>query len=201
MIFKNSMFIFLFTLLFAMFLIISCDDDPASTDDDLGEGSVSVTGDINAEASGIADFWGIEDGPGGIHSWEIYINDYAPSTFSLQFMQVSQEPISRPQEGTYEVGLSVENPFDGNDERVFSGIYNHFEDGDYINPLEYSSFPCAGDPDFGGTLTIESSDSDMISGHFQFTAAHYEFDDSGNCEILGTIELNGNFATVERDDG
>jgi hypothetical protein len=200
MVLNNRMVTLLTVFLFASFTLISCDDDPVSSDDDLGAGSVSVSGDVNADASGIADFSGIEDGPGGVHSWSITVNDFNPQTFSLQFLHVAHDPISHPAEGTYEIGMGSSTPFDEEDDMAFTGIYTHIENGDFMNAVEYSTLPCDEDSDFEGTLTIESSESDLISGSFQFTAAYYDYDDMGNCEIHGTIDVSGDFTAIERTD-
>jgi hypothetical protein len=190
-----SKFFILFTAL--SFLLISCDDSSTNTDDDIADASVSVTGDVNADLSGQAYFSEMDDGPGGIYSWQIVLNDFNPQTFSLQFQHVSNDPIEQPAEGTYEIRTGSETPFDENENPVFTGIYTDIEDGDYADATEYSTHLCDEETDLGGTLVIETSETDLISGTFEFTAANIDFDETGNCVIHGTIEVSGEFTASD----
>lgn len=173
---------------FVSFFIISA----CSGDDDLpdipGEHNGSVTfqvsGEIEGEYSGIADFRAFE--MSGIHTWDITMIDQDPITFSVSFTQVGSEPIDRPDPGTYELGITPGNQ----SEDTYMGSFENYVDG----PFQSDSYT-VGIGDTTGELIITSSSDELIEGTFSFTAVR--IDDEGN---LGeTIAVtDGEFSAVPR---
>jgi len=176
------------TVLLLSFLMtfMSCSDDSSGPGDldDLGEASMNVSGDIDTNHSGQADFWSMQFS--GINTWEIHMNDFNPQTFSLTFLLTSMEAIERPEAGTYEL-----DELEG-----FSVIYEYIEDQDFENAREFSNVFC--DDSDNGTLTISSSSDSEIRGSFNTTISEYDIDNSGQCVNLGTVNITGNFRATQR---
>jgi hypothetical protein len=178
-----------FTMIFAiliLFFVYGCSDDSSGPGemDDLGEATLSVSGDIDINHTGQADFWSMQFS--GLNTWEIHMNDFNPQTFSLTFLLTSLDAIERPGTGTYEL-----NEADG-----FSVIYEFIENQDFQNAREFSNTFC--DNSDNGTLTISSSSDSEIRGSFNTTISEYDIDDAGQCVNLGTVTVSGNFRATPR---
>ncbi len=180
--------IYLLTMLFSLSVLFSCSDNASGPDDGpsgRGQASFTITGDISGQKTGIAEFYSFS--AFGVHSWTIDIFDIGPSTFELSFVRVGNSPISRPAPGNYSIGSDFLNS------SGFTAFYTH---GTGNNATEYAplfSGFCSENTEEGGTLTIENSSDDRVSGKFEFKASDYDFDESGNCEVLGTITVKGEF--------
>src|SRR5690625_7155205 len=85
--------------------------------------------------------------------------------------------LSKHTTDTYEIGFAA------NDYNVFFGSFVNIENNDFGNAVEYSTFESV------GTLTIETSTDERVTGHFEYTA--HTDDDMGN--ISGTINVSGSF--------
>lgn len=176
--FKKTKSLFISITLLAAF---ACSD--SSTDSktaDKGAGSFTISGDIEGEKSGIANFRAFE--MSGVHTWDINILNQDPITYTIDFRLMSDEPINRPQPGTYELSTSS---FDGS---TFTGTYSFFGDNQ-MDPDGYLiAIPGSNTK---GTLIITASSEDLVEGTFQFTAK--------NIETGGTITVsNGEFSAVPR---
>jgi len=183
--FKVSMLSILSILLLS-FIACSSDDDASPSGSNFGDFQLDVSGDFNAQKSGFADFDGLE--AFGSQTWEISMNDNNPSTVSLQFMLFSAiGEVNQPSPGTYEIG------FESNSDSVFTAIYTHIPDGNFSETVEYSTLP-TGDQVYGGTLVIETSNANVVSGSFDFTAA--KVDDDFN--VVGEISVSGEFNARKR---
>ncbi len=187
-----------FTSLITVIMIFGwgCSDNSSGPDLDNGMGQVSLTvsGDVQGQKTGQADFYGDEPGGQGIHYWELSFNDFSPQTYSMQLSLMDFEEIPRPSPGTYEIGFDPPNPFQEQGESVFFGIYTHIPNGSFSNAVEFETgLFCTEESPRGGTLVITNSSSESVSGSFQFTAANYDFDDSGNCVLSGEVEVSGEF--------
>lgn len=182
---KSKKLFLLLTITALALINYSCsDDDESSGGSDIGDATITVSGDVQEQKSGMADFHHLTDLPGGMETWEISIHDFSPQTFSLQFMLTSAtSEITQPGVGTYEIG------FTPNSTSVFTAIYTHIPDGDFMNSTEYSTL-------WGGTgtLNITTSNDNTVSGNFQFSAS--KVDDELN--IVGTIEVSGEFTANKR---
>ena len=176
------------------FALVSCSDDddknsgPAGgTPDpssDLGNITLAVTGDVEAEHSGMADFFQMD--VGNTRIWELNMHDYSPQTFDLTLMLTSTpDKISRPEPGSYTIGFSGTDPY------VFHGMYSYIEDSDYANSREYSTMWS----ETNGTLIIETSTEQTITGTFEFTANHYDDDTQ---EKSDPITVSGSFSANKR---
>ncbi|MGO3706353.1 MAG: hypothetical protein ACTJGD_00815 [Mesonia hippocampi] len=183
----------LFTLitLFSIGLIACENDDNKNNppnNSDFGEITLKVTGDLNANFSGMADFYHLK--VSNTETWEISGHDYKPQTFSFNIMDIaSYGSTERPSPGTYTIGSSTNADF--------SAGLTYIPDGDYINTIEYSTSLLAdlAEPaENRGTLTITSSNEDTVKGHFECTA--FRTDDELN--IVGTIEISGEFTANKR---
>lgn len=187
-----------FLIAFLFLIGVSCSDNSKGPDTDgFGEITLTVTGDVEAERTGIADFHGLDQG--SIKSWEIHGNDVSPQTFSLSMSHISTDPIERPGTGSYEITYPVAQiPGEDPGPMTFSPAYTHIENGDFTSAVEYSYVICADDFPGGGTLNITSSSDEEISGTFQFTAHNVDVDDMGNCILNGTVHVNGSFDALPR---
>ena len=185
-------------LSFLLLVLVSCSDNSTGSDNGaLGEMTLKVTGDFEAERSGQADFHGLDSG--SIYMWEIHGNDYSPQTFSLSFLHNSVESIDRPGPGTYDVKNQVgQTPWGDPEPMAFTAIYTHIENENYAGSVEYSTLLCTEQFPSGGTLTITSSSDEEISGSFQFTAHNVEIEDTGTCISHGTIHVSGSFDALPR---
>lgn len=177
--FKKLNILMLSIILLAAF---ACSDNSTKSGGEpgKGEGSFTISGDLEGEKTGISNFRAFE--MSGVHTWDINILDQNPITYTIDFRLMSDEPIERPQPGTYELSTSS---FDGT---TFSGTYTFFEDNQ-MDPDGY----IVGLPgsDTEGTLIITSSSEDLVEGTYQFTAK--------NIESGGTITVsNGEFSAVPR---
>lgn len=178
---KNILF-FLAAFLTAAVSLTACSKDDKEGPEsslDLGEVTLTVTGDAEGAFKGMADFEGAKRSQ--TETWEISMHDYSPQTFSLSLIRMN-EGIDNPKPGTYSIGLS--NKAD------FFAVFTHIVDEDYVNAIEYSTF----ESDNSGTLTIESVSENTIKGKFELTA--YEYDDK--LDPIGDIEIKGQFTANQR---
>ena len=196
----NKKILLLIIASFGLWSIPGCSDSSSGPDlGDVGQVSLTVSGDVEGQKTGMADFYGDEPGGVGIHYWELSFNDFSPQTYSLQLSLQDFEEIERPAPGTYEIGFDVPNPFGESGPPVFLGIYTHIPNGSFSNAVEYDTgIVCDDDTPQRGTLVISSSTSSQVSGTFNFTATSYDFDNSGNCVILSEIEVVGEFSARAR---
>lgn len=194
----NKIVLFLIIAFIGLLVVWGCSDSSSGPDlGDAGQVSLTVSGDVEGQKTGMADFYGQD--LGGIHYWELSFNDFSPQTYSLQLSLQDFEEIERPGPGSYEIGFDVPNPFGERGETVFLGIYTHIPNGSFSNAVEYDTgILCDDDRPQRGTLVISSSTSSQVSGTFNFTATSYDFDNSGNCVILGEIEVTGEFSARAR---
>ncbi|NEN24910.1 hypothetical protein G3O08_15525 [Cryomorpha ignava] len=179
----NTLFL---TALLLTFTACSDDDESPSTGsngDDTGHGgsaSFTVSGDLEGEHTGIADFRAFEIN--GIHTWDITLIDQNPITFNISFAQTGGESIDAPTVGVYPLEVSQ-------DENVYLTTYEHF-DG---NPFQGETYT-AGIDGTSGVMEITTSTESLIEGTFSFTAARFE-----DGQIVGSIEVtNGEFSAVPR---
>jgi hypothetical protein len=160
---------------------LSCSEDSSGPGDleDLGEATLSVSGDIEANHTGQADFLSMQFS--GVNNWEIHMHDFNPQTFSMTIFLTSLDEVGPPGTGTFEF-----DEIEG-----FSVIYEYIENEDLQNAREFSNVFC--DDSENGTFTISSSSDSEIRGSFNATISEYELNDSGQCENLGTVNITGNF--------
>lgn len=177
--YKKLIGLFLSTVLIAAY---ACSDNSTESGgkSGAGEGSFTISGDLDGENTGIANFRAFE--MSGVHTWDINILDQNPITYTIDFRLMSDEPIDRPQPGTYELSTSS---FDGT---TFTGTYTFFENNQ-MKPDGYIVAAPASNTE--GTLIITASSDDIVEGTFHFTAK--------NIETGGTITVsNGEFSAVPR---
>lgn len=185
--------LYVFILIISLSVALSaCSDDssgPETGTDDIGDTTFSVSGDVDSNHAGQADFWGL-DGDYGLNTWEISMHDFNPQTFNLSFMLSSTSPISRPEPGTYDI----------NDADGFTVIYEYIENQDYANAKEYSNvlWLCSETNPSNGTLTISSSSDSEVRGTFNVSLSSVDIDDSGNCVDMGSVNITGEFRATER---
>jgi len=173
------------TILFVGFIACDSNDDKnnAPNNSGLGEINFTVTGEVEGDFSGMADFHHFE--MMNSETWEISGNNYDPQTFSLQFMSgVVGDVAERPLPGIYTIGNTVKSDY--------KSIFTHIPNGSFSNSTEYSSI--YGENSNSGTLTITTSNEETVNGSFEFTA--YRVDN--NLNIVGTIEATGEFTANKR---
>jgi len=168
---------------FISFILIftSCSDDSTGpSGDDLGEASFEISGAIEGQKEGFANFRAFE--MSGVNTWDILLIDEPPRSFEISFSQVSlNESISRPSTGTYKLGLDSDSDFSAS-----------YSEGSLARPDSYlTTFG-----EYSGTLVITSSSDDKIEGTFEFNAVN--LDEENGEEI---IIRNGQFRAVPRQGG
>lgn len=181
-----------------LFILPACSDNSTGPDGNgLGEVNLTVSGDVEAQRTGQADFRELE--AASMYTWDLEFHDRNPQTFSLSIGLLSHEPIEQPGTGTFEIGFEPANPFEEQGAPVFLASYTHIENEDFANPKEFESgILCPDEFPRGGEITITSSTSNEVSGTFQFSAVSVDFDDSGNCVNNGTINVTGEFTATPR---
>jgi hypothetical protein len=148
-----------------------------------GSSSFVVSGEIEGEYSGIADFRAFE--MSGVHTWDITLIDQNPITFNISFAQFGEEPIAAPPVGTYTLAINPGNQEDD----IYQTTFEYFEE----DPLQGDNYT-VGIDGTSGVLEITTSTEDLIEGTFSFTAVRME-----NGVTAGTIEVtNGEFSAVPR---
>jgi|SRR5690554_3091646 len=178
--------IFFMTVLLSTSLVACGGDDNNVNNSggfDLGEISVTVSGDMEGNFSGMADFDHLATG--NIETWEISGHDYDPQSFSISFMDmVIGGSAERPLPGTHSIGGVLAD---------YTAGFEYFPDpGNYFEYIEYSTI--FGSNPTSGTLTVTSSNENTVKGSFEFTA--YRVDD--NLNIVGTVQVSGEFTANKR---
>lgn len=184
----------------ALVAFISCSD--SSTDPDLeeeeeisesGEITLEITGDYEVEKTGTASFWGAGESSfanDNGNSWQILTSDEANGTisFRLDFIFIYDDAVSRPEPGTYPVGGGGDA-----DSPVFSAAYVNTEST--ANYISFGAEMCGIEEEYShtGTLTLETSTPELVSGSFDFEA-YYCWDDN-----VETVTITGEF-TAPRSD-
>lgn len=175
-----------FIMIFS-FLLISCSDstngiEPRNTD--LGEVEFSVSGDIDGQRSGSA-FFSMEDQGG--HTFQLTFMDgfEGRQTFAFYITRYRLNAFEMPDTGSYEIDGNLFN---------FSADYDDYSTGDWTDAGTYTDAYCDDVLDQGGTLTINSRTEQQITGSFSFTVA--SFDDFETCNLLGYLQVQGEFRAV-----
>lgn len=185
---KKSAFIFhLCVAILSFFLFLSCSDNSAGPDagsGGRGSASFTVTGAVTGQNSGIAEFYSF--GAFGVYTWTIELYNNAPQTFEITFTKVGTSPISRPAPGTYNLRTGLLDT-------GFTAVYGNISGRDVTEYTPIFSDLCPAASGDGGTLTIESSSEDRIKGTFEFVGSDFDFNESGTCIVLGTVEVKGEF--------
>lgn len=173
--------------------ISSCSKDEKPGDSftgDLGEVSLTVSGDVEGKFKGMADFE--LDKYSNTFIFDISMHDFSPQTFSvsIQTMDTSEENIEIPGPGTYTIGTFPQSDYHGE--------FIHIVDEDFVNTSEYTTFFYGGEDgkeeDTSGVLTIHSSDGKTLKGSFEFTA--HQLDDELNPQ--GSVTVKGDFTANKR---
>lgn len=181
------------TLLLLLFIACSSDDDNIEGEDlDLGTAKITVSGDIEGEKEGQADF----DYVNGANTWHISMHDFSPQTFSFTISRMGGDSLP-PAPGEYEFGFTPNRE----DEDIFTAIYTHIEDEDYTNSTEYANIIWLAEPEFEetGTLTITESSDRKVKGTFECEIYDWDLsEETAEPEINGTIQVSGSFTARER---
>lgn len=165
---------------------LSCSDNSTAPETDTpGESSVEVSGTIEGDYSGWATFTEAEL-PFDMHSWRINMTDN--NSFKLSLSIESTGSISRPEVGTYTIGQTI-----GSNASDFTAIFTDLASGGVGagSDFEYST---VGSEETTGTLVIEESTENDVSGHFYFKGAG-DIDENGN--IIDPITTEGEFRAVD----
>ncbi len=190
----------LFLITISLMMITNCSDNVSGTDDPDKPGShnleFSISGDVEDEKTGIIGFFGAGESSfanESDHMWQLLSEDSdpGPQTFRLDFIYMDlDEKVSRPVPGTYDVGSIsyTEDP----DSPVFTVSYVNTQQS-----IAYSSAfaeICGEEYAHTGTLTIDTSTEELVTGKFAFDAFAC---DQGS--ISATINLTGEFTAPRLD--
>ena len=179
----------LMLLFFTGALFVGCSDNSSGTefgDNDLGEVTFTISGDTEGESTGAA-FFNYQPGESGDETaFELIFMDGfgGPQTYAFYISRYRTEPFSIPTPGTYEIDG---RPFN------FTAGYE-YTSGTFTGTDRYTDQYCEEAIEQGGELVISSSSSSQVSGSFRFLVAG--FDDLNDCNLLGYVELSGNFRAV-----
>lgn len=170
--------IFMFALLY-----VGCANSGKKTSSEIkGFINISVSGSVEGERSGTADFFQGESGKN--QWWTISGHDTNPQTFSIKLQLIStSDEVSQPKPGAYKIGM---DPMNGHE--IFLGTFTKILDGNVKNSKSYSSI------DGDGTLIIEVSNENEVKGSFEFTAHPTENGSSS------AIQVSGDFHAFSRTE-
>src|SRR5690606_1825159 len=169
----NKVVLFMTSLLSVS--LMSCgNDDNNSSSSDFGEINLTVTGQLEDNFSGMADFHQSE--VLSTQVWEISGHDYNPQTFSIQLMDVgSTDDAGEPSPGTYSTGDTVNADY--------TVKFTHNRHGSFSTSVEYRT--TYGNNANNGTLSFTSSTETTVKGSFECAA--YRVDN--NLNIVGPIQV------------
>ena len=178
-------FLNIITLAILMALTISCSDNGSNStgpDEIFGSISMTVTGAIDAvhecdnRASCVVSFGEVitEIGSTTIYTWQIEAGDF--TTFlPFGFSSTSfNSPVNRPAPGSYTLGSGMAPSFEAGYSNIEGGLNDDF------------SFETT--DSVGGTLVIETSTSERVTGSFEFDAIHIDEGDNRTITVTGTFE-------------
>lgn len=174
-------------LLILLFGLFACSDNSTDPNEnegpEFGEVNFTVTGDLEGEKSGIADFDHLVIPPFS-EEWQIHTTDISPQTFILTFSLLSTvHQLDRPGPGTYEIGF-IPAAADNSNEVFFA---------DYVD-LGGDNYSVLGEGS-GGSLVIEESTDEIVSGSFNCTLVELNEDGS---TVIGSIQIEGEFTARQR---
>ncbi len=173
-----------------IFALSGCSDNSSSTtssDEHFGYISLTVTGAIDAvhecdNSPGCVVSFGrsqFEIGNNTYYTWLIESGDYTSFLpFEISTTSINTA-VSRPSPGTYDIGSEMAPSFSAGYSNIEGGLN---DDHSYETTNQT-----------GGTLTIESSTNERVTGSFEFTAVHI---DEGNSQ---TVTISGRFEAVSED--
>lgn len=170
-------------------LVLSCSDSKSVNelgDEDVGEVTFTISGDTEGTSVGAAFFDNGTSGSDGDYYYELIFMDGidGPETFRFTIGRYRGEAFMPPSPGTYEIDG---RPFN------FTATYEYIT-GNFTGTDRYTDQYCEDEFETGGELVISSISGSQVSGSFTFTVAG--FDDLSDCNLLGYLELSGNFRAV-----
>ena len=170
----------------------SCSDDsnstgPGETSLNSAEGSITVTGDIEAEHQGISQYVGLRNEDGNFLNLSLHVNELGLATdqeseFGFQIRMVGSEGPFSLDTGEYQIGES-------NNVGTLATYSNRTVSE---NTITYGSTPSS-----GGTVTIVSMTSTSIEVVFDVTL--HLFEEEGSVNITGAF--NAECLTAEAGIG
>lgn len=145
----------LMIIAFATFVACSDNSTNADFEEEFGQGSFTLSGDVQSSFEGAAIF--VTTIAGGIHTGTLVISDDAEDAFSLVFTTSSTNPISIPT-GNYAIDI----PESIGDGTTFIATFTDFTN-DVPKVFQTKQ-------DVGGSLTVSRSTDQLLEGTFQFEA-------------------------------
>jgi len=165
-------------------MLISCSENSSGVNDsdaDIGEGTVNITGAMEAEHQGISWYLGLRTGENGEYAnYTVSISDVPPGenqqgTFNFTIRMVGDERPFSLAAGEYNIGEL--------DKGVLSiGSYTNREGDDVMS---YSS-----SPDTDGTFTIQSVSEGNIEISFDFLLETGPTTGTGYISVTGSLFAN-----------
>ncbi len=167
-----------------LFTLTGCDSTDANEEPDIGEGSFTVSGDVERDASGNALFSTFESDTANTLTIDITDNQNFSLTFQ-RFYDSDTDPLSAFSEGTYELvePTVAGSPF--NDLSMY-GEYEEFDEGELFG-VTYTS-----KEDLPGTLEVTSVSENEIRGTFSFQAVDFDNENAGVSVSEGEFQATAN---------
>ncbi|MGM0739542.1 MAG: hypothetical protein ACQETM_10340 [Bacteroidota bacterium] len=170
---KPTFAVTLMIIAFTTFVACSDSSTNADVEEENGQGSFTLSGDVQSSFEGSAIF--ATTNAGGIFTGTLVISDDAEDTFSLVFTTSSTNPVSIPT-GVYAIDI----PESIGDGTIFVATFTDFTN-DVPKVFQTKQ-------DAGGSLTVSRSTDQLLEGTFQFEAL-------GNSGEEVTVE--GSFSAVK----
>ncbi|WP_111642445.1 hypothetical protein [Marinimicrobium alkaliphilum] len=173
----------------------SSDNTGGDSGGELGQVTLTASGAVTGQFSGMMDFHYMEFDDFGVEgaSWELSGHDGADGsqsfslTISVESFDAGGDGIARPEVGTYDIG------FEANSTQVFNAIFTHIGEGGFTDSTEYAS-----DMDtHTGTLTITESNADTVSGTFVADLYWEDYCTAEGC-VGDSINITGEFTAHNR---
>ncbi len=176
--YKNIYYMRKLLLFLLTFVFIACSDNstgPDEADITLGEGTLTVTGDIQAEHEGISQYVGLRNDDGNFLNLTLHVNQFGlgsdqENNFGFQIRLVGSDGPFTLDTGEYQIGVS-------NNVNILASYSNRTVSE---NTVTYGSTPLS-----SGTITILSISSTSIEAVFDVSLHLVE--EEGSVNITGAF--------------
>lgn len=178
---KNSINVISIVIAIIGMVLVSCSDNSSGTndlDEDSGEGTINVSGDLEAQHEGLSQFIGLKSSDGGFINLTLNVTEHPLGSseindFSLAIRMVGDDGPFTLETGEYEIGHGSESPII---------IVNYANRMISDNTVTYGT-----SPNSSGTVTILSVSSTSIEAVYDVTLDVDVTADLGSVNITGEL--------------